>query len=198
MTIAATLAGRHRHAGELRRPVRRRPRRERPAAGQPDRRHRRDDPGAARRHRWCRWRSAAAASTRPTAWARRSPASRCGSPRRWRKLHAGTQAIPNAGGRGQSGDGASLHRQPAVGRRHGAACSRPIRRWRSASRASQAMAGAGAGITWCVRRQPGRCRPTPAVRPRPGRIALVGLQAWRQSRRICRRDRRRGCAGRAW
>ena len=34
---------------------------------------------------------------------------------------------------GQSGDGASLYRQPAVGRRPVAACSRPIRRWRSAS-----------------------------------------------------------------
>src|SRR6476646_3026896 len=32
---------------------------------------------------WCRWRSAAPANTPPTISARASPASRCGSPRRW-------------------------------------------------------------------------------------------------------------------
>ena len=53
------------------------------------------------------------------------------------KLARRHAADPQPRRRGQSGDGASLHRQSAVGRRAGAACSRPIRRWRSASPASR-------------------------------------------------------------
>ena len=110
--------GRHRHAGATSAACSAAARRERPA-----RRSARsaaiaaDDPGAARRR-------AGADGDQPqprirgrSRWARRSPASRVGSPRRWRSCTPARRRILNPTAEANPATRASVHHQPAVGRR---------------------------------------------------------------------------------
>ena len=89
------------------------------------RHHPDDDPGAASPPCWCRWRSAARANMAPTAAAPRSPASRWRSPRRWRKISGAAASHREPTGGSQSGHGAHVHHQSAVGRAHGQSLLHP-------------------------------------------------------------------------
>ena len=91
-----------------------------------------DDPGAVRAPCWCRWRSAARANTPPTIWAPASSASRCRSPRRSPRSQR-RAPDPERGAERNPATAHHVHRQPAVGARHGQSVLRPTPRPRTAS-----------------------------------------------------------------
>ena len=81
------------HARQFRLLLRRQPRQQQRLRHR--RRAGRDDRRAARRHAWCRWRSAGRANIRPTGAAPRSAATRSGWPRRLTRSPATPQRIHN-------------------------------------------------------------------------------------------------------